>query len=51
MIIINTFMIKRMKEKMETREGYDMDIGGCNRLCPVANGALLGYTICPVHVD
>ena len=30
---------KIMKEKMETRQGYGMDIGGCNRLCPVANKA------------
>ena len=30
---------KMMKEKMETGKGYGMDIGGCNRLCPVANEA------------
>jgi hypothetical protein len=23
---------------MVTRQGYGMDIGGCNRLCPVATG-------------
>ena len=28
-----------MKEKMETGQGYDMGIGGGNRLCLVANGA------------
>ena len=27
-----------MKEKMETGQGYGMGIGGCNRLCPTANG-------------
>ena len=30
---------------METGQGYGMGIGGCNRLCPAANGAWLGYTI------
>ena len=30
---------KMMKEKMETVQGYGMGIGGCNRLCPAANGA------------
>ena len=30
---------KMMKEKMEIGQGYGMGIGGCNRLCPVANGA------------
>ena len=30
---------KMMKEKMEAGQGYGMDIGGCNRLCPMANGA------------
>ena len=30
---------KMMKGKMETGQGYDMGIGGCNRLCPTANGA------------
>ena len=25
--------------KMETRQGYGMGIGGCNRLCSAANGA------------
>ena len=30
-----------MKGKMETEQGYDMGIGGCNRLCPAANGATL----------
>ena len=27
---------KMMKEKMETRQGYGMGIGGCNTLCPAA---------------
>ena len=26
-----------IKEKMETGQGYGMDIGRCNRLCPAAN--------------
>ena len=30
---------KMMKEKIETGQGYGMGIGGCNRLCPTANGA------------
>ena len=30
---------KMVKEKMETEQGYGMGIGGCKRLCPVANGA------------
>ena len=30
---------KIMKEKIETGQGYGMGIGGCNRLCPAANGA------------
>ena len=30
---------KMMKGKIETGQGYGMGIGGCNRLCPVANGA------------
>ena len=42
---------KMMKEKMETGQGYGMGIGGCNKLCPVANGAQLGYIVFPVHVD
>ena len=29
---------KMMKGKMETGQGYGMGIGGCNRLCFVANG-------------
>ena len=28
---------KRMKEKMETVQGYDMGIGGYNRLCLATN--------------
>ena len=28
-----------MKGKMEIGQGYGMGIGGCNRLCPTANGA------------
>ena len=30
---------KMVKRKMETGQGYGMGIGGCNRLCPTANGA------------
>ena len=30
---------------METEQGYGMSIGGCNRLCPAANGVCLGYTV------
>ena len=30
---------------METGRGYGMGIGGCNRLCPTANKAWLGYSI------
>ena len=45
MIIIITLMIKRVKGKMEIGQGYGMGIGGCNRLCPTANGAWLGYTV------
>ena len=44
-------MIKRVKGKMETGQGYGMGIGGCNGLCPAANEAYLGYTVFPVHVD
>ena len=29
---------------MVTEQGYDLGIGGCKRLCPVAIGAQLGYT-------
>ena len=32
---------KMMKGKMETGQGYGMDIGRCNRLCPAANGLSL----------
>ena len=41
---------KMMKGKMETGQGYGMGICGCNKLCPMANGAYLGYTIFPVRV-
>ena len=30
---------KNDERKMETGQGHGMDIGGCNRLCPMANGA------------
>ena len=30
---------KMVKGKMETGQGYGMGIGGCKRLCLVANGA------------
>ena len=39
-----------VKGKIETEQGYGMGIGGCKRLCPVANGVLLGYTVFPVCV-
>ena len=42
---------KMMKGKMEIGQGYGMGIDGCNRLCPAANGAQLGYTVFPVRVD
>ena len=29
---------------MKTGQGYGLGIGGCKRLCPVANEAQLGYT-------
>ena len=29
---------KMVKEKMETGQAYGTGIGGCNRLCPAANG-------------
>ena len=28
---------KMVKEKMETGQGYGTSIGGCKKLCPVAN--------------
>ena len=42
---------KMMKGKIETGQGYGMGIGGCNRLCPAANGSQFGYTVFPVRVD
>ena len=30
---------KMVKGKMETGQGYGMSIGGCKRLCPMANRA------------
>ena len=33
-----------VKGKIETGQGYGLGIGGCKRLCPVANRAYLGYT-------
>ena len=41
---------KMVKGKIDTRQGYGTGIGGCNRLCPAANRAQLGYTIFPVRV-
>ena len=41
---------KMVKGKMKTRQGYGMGIGGCNKLCPAANGAPLGYTVFPICV-
>ena len=35
---------KMVKRKMVTGQGYGLGIGGCKRLCPVANMAYLGYT-------
>ena len=40
MIIIITHD-KMVKGKMETGQGYGMGIGGCKRLCPMANRACL----------
>jgi hypothetical protein len=31
-------IIKMGEREMVTGQGYGMDIGGCNRLCPVATG-------------
>ena len=31
--------IKMVERKMVTGQGYGLGIGGCKRLCPVANGA------------
>ena len=42
---------KMMKEKMKTLQGYGMGIGECIRLCLMANGAQLGYTVFLVRVD
>ena len=39
-----------VERKMVIGQGYGLGIGGCKRLCPVANGALLDYTIFPVCV-
>ena len=36
--------------KIETGQGYGLDIGGCKRLCPTANGTQLGYTVFPVCI-
>ena len=33
---------------MVTRQGYDLGIGGCKRLCHRGCGAWLGYTVFPV---
>ena len=30
---------KMVERKMVTGQGYGLGIGGCKRLCPVANGA------------
>ena len=35
---------KMVERKIETGQGYGLGIGGCKRLCPMANGAWLGYT-------
>ena len=37
----NYFHDKNDKRKMETGQGYGMDIGGCNELCPAATGLTL----------
>ena len=37
----NYFHDKNDERKMESRQGYDMGIGGCNELCPVATGLTL----------
>ena len=37
--ILLSLMIKMVKGKIETGQGYGMGIGRCNRLSPVANEA------------
>jgi hypothetical protein len=37
-IIITNLITKIGERKMVTRQGYGMDIGGCNRLCPTTTG-------------
>ena len=39
-----------VERKMVTGQGYGLGIGGCKRLCPVANRTYLGYTAFPVCV-
>ena len=41
---------KMVKGKIETGQGYGMDIGWCNRLCPAVNGTWLSYIVFSVHV-
>ena len=47
MIIIITLMIKMMKEKIKTGQGYGRGTGGCNELCPVATGLSLATLFFP----
>ena len=42
---------KNDERKIETGQGYGMGIGACNRLCPTANEAQLGYTVFSIRVD
>ena len=37
--ILLSLMIRMVKGKMETEQGYGLGIGGYKRLCPAANGA------------
>ena len=37
-VLLSLGKYKWWKGKMVTGHGYGLDIGGCKRLCPVANG-------------
>ena len=38
-ILLSPGIYKNGKRKMKTGQRYGLGIGGCKRLCPVANGA------------
>ena len=46
--ILLSLMIRMVKGKIETGQGYDFGIGGCKRLCRRGRGAWLGYTAFPI---